>query len=92
VKRIASVLAASNSTVFCCAHSIVIFPHSSSISVISLLLLPDAIQDMSSVKDSPVAPIFCSAWPNTPEMYIANRTGNTGKPWYLLFSCLPYGY
>jgi hypothetical protein len=53
----------------------VIFPHSSSISVISLMLLPDAIQDISSVKDSPVAPVFCSAWSNTPEMYIANRTG-----------------
>jgi hypothetical protein len=92
VKRIASVLAASNSTVFCCAHSMVIFPHSSNISVISLMLLPDAIQDMSSVKDSPVAPVFCSAWSNTPEMYIANRTGGTGESWCLLVSCLPHGY
>jgi hypothetical protein len=80
VKRIASVLAASNSTAFCCAHSMAIFPHSSSISVISLMLLPDAIQDMSSTKDNPVAPVFCSTWSNTPEMYIANRIGDTGEP------------
>jgi hypothetical protein len=50
-----------------------IFPHSSSISVISLMLLPDMIQDISSTKDNSVAPFFCSTLSNTLEMYIANR-------------------
>jgi hypothetical protein len=32
------------------------------------------------MKDNPVAPVFCSIWSNTPEMYIANRNGDTGEP------------
>jgi hypothetical protein len=79
VNRIASIFTASNSTTFHCAHSRAISLYSSSISMISLILLPNTIRDMLSINDKPIAPIFYSTSSNTLEMYITKRVGDTGK-------------